>query len=79
MMQMDSGTLVARTALSDETMYSPSSAIPGSVLTVEPVATMRFFAFTSLPSASIVLRSRIRPLAWTTSILFFFIRYWTPL
>ena len=75
MMQIDSGTVFATTALSDETMNWPSRSRPGSVLTTEPVATMRFLAWTSFPFASIVLRSRRRPLAWTTSILFFFMRY----
>ena len=79
MMQIDSGTLVASVAWSDEMISSPSNSRPGSVLTVDPVATIRFLARSCLAPISIVLRSRSRPLPATTSILFFFIRNWTPL
>ncbi len=79
MMQIDSGTVVASVAWSDEMMYWPSNSRPGSVLTVEPVATTRCLALICFAPTSSVLPSRTLPLPAITSILFFFMRYWTPL
>ena len=79
MITIDSGTLLASVALSEETMYSPSNSIPGRSLTTDPVATMSWGALTWVAPTETVLRSLIRPLPATTSILFFFIRNWTPL
>src|SRR6266849_2031453 len=38
MMTIDSGTLAATVAWSDETMYSPSNSMPGRAFTTEPAA-----------------------------------------
>ncbi len=79
MMQIDSGTERASVAWSEETMYSPSNSIPGSALTTEPVATIKWGALTCVAPTTTVFRSLSRPFPAMTSILFFFIRNWTPL
>ncbi len=79
MITIDSGTLFASVALSEETMYSPSNSTPGSPFTTDPVATISCGALTWVAPTETVLRSFSRPLPAMTSILFFFMRNWTPL
>ena len=65
------------------TTFSDSS-VPGTRRVVAPVAMMTLSAVTvrDLPSSSstsMVLASEKVPQPWISSILFFFIRKWTPL